>query len=166
MSPLSLSLLAALACRQASDPAVALPRMQTLQPALARIAARRVAYLRDQDWCRGIEYDRGHFSDSSHPSTCTLSGSPPSPLDAAAAQDLATFTADIRAASIPVRWATFTYGPDGALAGADLDLDAGMFSGGHLRYVWAPSAAPQDQGSEQQVTPAGQGWYVVREDWN
>lgn len=148
-------------CRRGDDLDVARRRTEALAPALVRIAAHRVAYVRDQSWCRGIAYDRGHFSDSDHPSTCALAPSVPLPLDPRANVDLTAFVADLESSGVELQYATFDYDPTGRLARAEVALDQRSFLGPSVSWVWAPTDPPTSMGGESRVVPIAGDWYLV-----
>jgi hypothetical protein len=153
------------ACRGPADPGVAAERVERVGPALQALAARRVGYLRHQDWCEALLYDRGHFADSSHPSTCTLDSSPHVPLDPTARTDLQGFLAQLQGAGLEPVYVVLRYDSAGAMSHAELLVPA-SWSLGSVGYVWAPAEPPEPLPAERVVTSLGGDWYLVQEDWN
>jgi hypothetical protein len=161
-------LLWSLACAREDTPAVALDRLRKLGPVLPPIAARRVTYVRDQDWCRAIAYDRGHFAASDHPSTCALGADPVLPLDATADADRKRWFAALESTGIALLYASFAYAPcDGAdcpLVSVELARDTDEWLGPSRSYVWSRDDPPASMGSEEVVVPLGDDWYAVTAD--
>ena len=159
-----------LACSHDDAPAVALDRLRRLQPVLQQLAPRRVTYVRDQDWCRGIAYDRGHFAASDHLSTCALGPVPVLPPDPTADADRKRWFAALESTGIPLMYASFANAPcDGAdcpptLVSVELARDTDEWFGPSRSYVWSPRDPPQSIGSEQVVVPLGDDWYAVTAD--
>ena len=122
----------------------------------------RVSEWRDDDWCRDLVYNGGHFMTSDQPDNCNPVDGPAKPFNTAAQAAFDRVAAALHDANVPVRE---IYRPPIDPGSTDFGLRAGSFDS--FSYVHDPGYPPQENVDNEWVaTPIDRDWYFVWEDWN
>ncbi len=146
----------------ARPPALRYARAKEMMPQLSALAKEKVTFLREQDWCRALAYEKGKFA-SPLKGTCTLGDG--FQLFTPEAEDrFAALAAQLRALPYQARWISLRYGAGGEIRRAEISL-AGWFDDGSL-FFEPGYELPEDLPAEQVHSVIDSDWYHQWTDWN
>ena len=95
----------------------------------------RLRGVRDQDWCKFLDYPNGAFTNDAEASTCNFFDGPPKPFDDAARADFARVADALQKTGVKtylVWW--IEYDDAGRIQSAEFDLSAG--GSGRWSYIY------------------------------
>ncbi|MCA9796161.1 MAG: hypothetical protein KC910_30345 [Candidatus Eremiobacteraeota bacterium] len=136
-------------------------RIKHLEGLFPQLSSLQVTAYRNQDWCRNLAYQRGNFSQSTHPSTCNLFEGKVGPFDPKAQADFESIASALGGDRPRVLWLNIDY-QEGKIRTAEFALDT---STTRESYLYTHDT-PEDLDGEIMHKPLGGHWYLRLEDWN
>lgn len=141
--------------------------VQRLEQAFPVFEELRLRGVRDQDWCKFLDYPNGAFTNDSEASTCNLFDGHPKPFDDAARADFARVADALRKTGVRtylVWW--IEYDDAGRMQSAEFDLAAG--GSGRWSYIYdrGNTEPKEDIEGESVYTRINDDWWFWWEDWN
>ena len=142
-------------------------RLQALLPLLEEL---KVENYFNKDWCKGISYGRGMFSEAKHGDSaenCSLfsGGGATKPFDNPARQDFELLGKALEATNMIIYDVEdVTFNASGAVVHAVFHKDCGFC---RTRYVYSPNydKLPREVSGEIWHTKINANWYLTEEDW-